>query len=153
MGKLFSGSKTQKESNAAYGQIHDTFTPAIDKGVSSFLDMGKLLGGDSSGFDAYKKATGFDATAEMGSRGITGNQAASGLLRSGGTGKALQNYGQTLQNQYAGDYMGGLKDQANYGLGAADLLGKVATKKTKSKSKPGLGAVLGGGLSAFAGGA
>lgn len=152
MGKLFSGSQKSKTTNAAYGQIHDTFTPAIDKGVSSFLDMGKLLGGDSSGFDAYKKATGFDATAELGSRGITGNQAASGLLRSGGTGKALQNYGQTLQNQYAGDYMGGLNQQAGYGLNAASLLGQTATKTTKNKSKPGLGAILGGGLSAFAGG-
>jgi len=152
MGKLFSGSAKTKESNAAYGQIHDTFTPAIDKGVSSFLDMGKLLGGDSSGFDAYKKATGFDALLENGSRGITGNQAAAGLLRSGGTGKALSNYGNMMQNQYANTYMDSLNQQAGYGLNAASLLGKTATTTTKKSSKPGLGAVLGKGLSAFAGG-
>lgn len=153
MGKLFSGSTKQTSTNAEAGYLKSTYEPMIGQGAKAFMNMGQLLGGDSTGFDAYKKATGFDATAEMGSRGITGNQAAAGMLRSGGTGKALQNYGQTLQNQYAKDYMGGLDQQAARGLGAASLVAETAKKKTKGKSKPGLGAIIGGGLSAFAGGA
>lgn len=152
MGKLFSGSTKQKQTNSAYGQINTALTPVLNATGAGVGGMQALLGGDSTGFDAYKKATGFDATAEMGSRGITGNAAAKGLLRSGSTGMALQNYGQTLQNQYAGDYMDGLGGVSDLGLKAGALIGDTATKKTTSRKKPGLASIAGKIASAYAGG-
>ena len=86
------------------------------KGLSS------LLGGDASGLNMFKKMTGFNAAAEEGSRGITGNAAASGLLQSGSTGKALQRYGNEISNQYANNYMDRLLAQAGLGLQAGNVL-------------------------------
>jgi hypothetical protein len=108
--------------------------------------LSKLLSGDASGFNSYKDATGFNQLLQEGSRGITGNAAAGGLLRSGGTGKALVNYGNTMQNQYAGNYMQQLLGLSGLGLNAGQLIagaGDVREAKSSSKEKPGLGKFIG----------
>ncbi|HET7713909.1 MAG TPA: tail fiber domain-containing protein, partial [Patescibacteria group bacterium] len=114
--------------------------------------ISRLLGGDSSGFDAFKRATGFDAAAETGSRGITGNAAARGLLRSGSTGARLMQFGNELQNQYSTNYLDKLMGLGNLGLGAGGLLAQ-AGQVQKSKKKGGLGSTLGGFGSLLSGGA
>jgi hypothetical protein len=103
-----------------------------------------LLNGDTSGFEGYKKATGFDAASETGSRGITGNAAAAGLLRSGGTAKALQSYGNDMQNQYANSYLDKLSNQAQMGFNAGNLIAGAGQKSdSSSSSKKGIGGFLG----------
>jgi len=153
MSKIFGGSSsTQKSSNQAFGDIKNTFSGGMDNFGTGASALGSLLGGDASGFNAYKDATGFDALSEAGSRGITGNKAANGLLRSGSTGMALQNYGNQMQDQFAGNYMDRLQNQANLGLGAGQLMASAGQQsESKSKSKPGLGGFLGqigGGIAA-----
>jgi len=82
--------------------------------------------------------------AEEGSRGITGNAAANGLLRSGSTGKSLVNYGNQLQQTFAGNYMDRLLAQAGLGLQAGQLIASAGNvSKGKSSSKKGLGGFLG----------
>jgi len=153
MGKIFGGSKSKSKSyNRSYDQINSAFSPLFGYAGQGAGGLAALLGGDSSGFDAFKKATGFDATAEMGSRGITGNKAASGLLRSGSTAKALQAYGDTIQNQFASDYMNKLLGLSGIGMQAGGLVTQAGqVSESKSKSKPGLGGFLGqvaGGIAA-----
>lgn len=153
MSKIFGGSSsTQKSNNAAFGDIKNTFSGGMSNFGTGVGALGSLLGGDASGFNAYKDATGFDALSEAGSRGITGNKAASGLLRSGSTGMALQNYGNQMQDQFAGNYMDRLQNQANLGLSAGQLVTQAGQQsESKSKSKPGLGGFLGqvaGGIAA-----
>lgn len=151
MGGLFSGSKEpDKQYNQAYGGLNAAFSPLYKNAASGANALQALLSGDTSGFDTFKKSTGFDATAEAGSRGITGNAAAAGLLRSGGTAKALQSFGDTIQNQYANNYMDRLLSQANIGFNAGNLVSGAGGVKNSSQGKPGLGDVLMGGLSAFA---
>lgn len=150
MSKIFGGSKS-KSSNRAYGQISGAFSPLFQYAGQGASGLAALLGGDASGFNAFKKATGFDAISEAGSRGITGNKAASGLLRSGSTAKALQAYGDTIQNQFASDYMNKLLGLSGIGMQAGGLVTQ-AGQVSKSKSKPGLGGFLGGGLAGIAGG-
>tara|TARA_Y100001968_G_C19418968_1_gene750632 strand:+ start:714 stop:1097 length:384 start_codon:yes stop_codon:yes gene_type:complete len=114
-----------------------------------------LLSGDMSGFNSFKDATGFDAVAEQGSRGITGNAAAKGMLRSGPTAKGLQAFGTNLQNTYANNYMDRLLQQAGLGFNAANSLTAAGGQNTStgtSKSKPGLGGFIGGAMSGIAGG-
>lgn len=154
MSKIFGGSKsTSTSSNKAYDTINSSFSPLLGNAASGAQSLAALLGGDASGFNAYKKATGFDAIAEQGSRGITGNAAAGGLLRSGSTGKALQDYGTNLQNQFANTYMDRLLAQAGIGFNAGNaLIGAGQTSQSKQKSKPGLGGFLGGGLAGIASG-
>jgi hypothetical protein len=107
--------------------------------------MADLLSGNSAGFDAFKRATGFDALAERGSRGVTNNTAASGLLRSGASGMALQRYGQELQNLTANNYLSQLAGLGNMGLGAANVIGQAGARNVSggTNSTGGLGKALG----------
>ena len=152
MGSIFGGSKQKSSSsNQAFGQIRDTFTPLTENAATGSNALAALLSGDASGFNAYKKATGFDAAAEYGSRGVTGNAAAKGLLRSGSTSKGLQAFGDMLQNQYAGNYMDRLLGQANLGYQAGSLIsGAGQTSQSSGKQKNGLGGFLGAAASGIA---
>lgn len=154
MGKLFGGSSqksssTSTSSNRAYDDINRIFSPVTGMAGTGANALSALLSGDSSGFDAFKNATGFDWQAEQGSRGITGNAAAKGLLNSGSTGKALVSYGNNIQNQFANNYMDKLLQQAQLGLQAGGLIsgaGNVSssTSSSSGSSKPGLGGLIGG---------
>lgn len=106
-----------------------------------------FLGGDTSGFDAYKKATGFDWLTKNGSQGILGGLASRGLLRSGAAGKALVNYGNDMSNQYAQNYLQTLFGLGDMGLKSAGILadsGRVSNSTSSgSSSTGGLGKAIG----------
>lgn len=171
MSAIFGGSK-QKSNNTStsnslsssesYNQAYpwmqaefgDLASSNANEGISG---LARLLGGDSSGFDKYMDATGFNAAAESGSRGITGNAAASGLLRSGGTGQALQKFGNDLRQSYSGNYMDKLLQQAQFGSSLASLIGgtgqrssstgnssSYGTGTSSGSSSNGMGGFLGG---------
>lgn len=142
MGSIFGGSKSSS-SNKAYGTINSAFSPLLNYASKGASGIASLLGGDSSGLNAYKNAVGYDATAKMGSQGITGNAAANGLLRSGSTGKSLTSYGNTLSNQYANDYLSKLGTLAGLGMNAGSLLSNAGSTSTSSQS-PNLAGLLGG---------
>lgn len=153
MGKIMKGvfggkssKQTSHSENQAYDYLQNTFSPLTSQASTGANALSALLSGDSSGFDAYKAATGFDATAEEGSRGITNNAAANGLLRSGSTAKGLQAYGDTIQNQFAQNYLSNLFNQANLGLSAGNLIsgaGQVSDSTGTSSEKPGIAGFLG----------
>lgn len=153
MSGLFGGSKTKSLSNnQAYGTINDNFAGLLGNAGTGANALSALLSGDTSGFQKFKDATGFNFESEVGSRGITNNAAARGILRSGSTGKSLVNYGNEVQNKYANNYMDRLMGQAGLGFQAGGLLAQAGQQSTsKSKSKPGLGGFLGqlgGGIAA-----
>lgn len=156
MSSIFGGSKQKSSStssNQAYGTLNNAFSPLLGYASQGAQGLSALLGGDVSGLNAYKNATGFDAAAEAGSRGITGNAAAGGLLRSGSTGKALQRYGQEISNQYANNYMDRLLAQANLGYQAGNILssaGNTSQSTSSGKSKKGIGGFLGSAAGAIA---
>lgn len=156
MSSIFGGSKQQSQStsdNRAYGQINQAFSPMFSQASGAANKIQDFLGGDSSGFNKFKDVTGFDFTSEQGSRGITGNAAANGLLRSGATGKSLVEYGNNIQNQYASDYINQLMGLGNMGFQAGSLVtgaGQRSQSTSKSSSKPGIAGTLGQLASGFA---
>jgi hypothetical protein len=152
MGSIFGGSKQKASaSNQAYPYLQQTFSPVAAQTTGAANSMQALLGGDATGFNKYKAATGFDANTEYGSRGITGNAAANGLLRSGSTAKALQGYGDMMQNQYAGNYLQQLLGLGQLGIGAGGVIGGAGNvSNSSSKSKNGMGGFLGSALGSFA---
>lgn len=154
MSSIFGGSKSKSSSsNQAYGNILQNYGGLEGTASTGVNALNSLLSGNSSGFDAYKNATGFNAAALTGSQGITGNAAASGLLRSGSTGKALQSYGDNIQNQYASQYINNLMNQANLGFQAGSLIsGAGNTASGSSSSKNGIGKFLGAAVSGGAAG-
>lgn len=141
LGQALMGGKREKSvtGNKAYGDISSAFKPALGYVSQGGNAIGSLLGGDATGFNKYKGATGFDWQAEQGSRGVTNNAAAGGLLRSGSTGKSLVNFGNNLQNQFADSYLGKLLGLAGLGTQAGSVLGDAGKfSKGKSSDKPGL---------------
>lgn len=148
MGSLFGKTSSEKSNttNVNRDMINSTFGGVAGSTGESVNALQALLGGDASGFRAYTDAIDLSQQAEYGSRGITGNAAARGLLRSGSTGRALVDYEQMLENQTAGQYMQQLLGVGQMGLGAGNLLveaGREANSSGKSKDKSGLGKGLG----------
>jgi hypothetical protein len=142
MGKImqtvFGGKRSKQESkNLAYENMQRDFGGLQTNATTGANALNSLLSGDSSGFEAFKNATGYDFMAERGSRGITSNMAAKGLLRSGVTGKALMNFGNQMNNQYVGSYMDRLGQQADTGFKAGNLISGAGTyNKGTSSEKP-----------------
>lgn len=145
MGSIFGGSKQKSNTyNQAYGTLSNAMAPVLSNAQEGLGGLSALLGGDASGFNKFKSATGFDAAALQGSQGITGNAAAAGLLRSGGTGKSLMNFNNNLQNQFASTYMDKLLAKAQGGFNAGQILaGAGNVNNQTSKSKNGLGGLIG----------
>lgn len=145
MGKLFGGSKaSSSSSNQAFGTINNAVQPALGNIATGSNALNAFLSGDMSGFNQFKQNTGFDFANEQGSRGITGNAAARGLLRSGGTGKSLVNFGNQIQQQFSDNYFDKLLKQSGLGLQAGQLLaGAGQVSSSKEKKKPGLGGLVG----------
>lgn len=145
MSGIFGGSKSKSTStNTNRDLINSTFGGAAGATGTSVNALQALLGGDASGFRSFTDAIDLSGQAEYGSRGITGNAAARGLLRSGSTGRALVDYEQQLENQAADSYMNRLLGVGQLGLGAGGLIAQAGQQQTStSRSKPGIGGFLG----------
>jgi len=142
---IFGGSSASS-GNQAYDLIKGAYSPAMRYTTDAGSAVSRFLGGDTSGFDAYKDATGFDWGAEQGSRGITGNAAARGLLNSGSTQKALVRYGNDYQNQFAKDYISQYLGLGQLGLGAGNLITNAGQVSSSSSDSGGLGKAIGAAL-------
>lgn len=113
-------------------------TGYADPGVGANRAIAGLLGvgGDpeaaNAAFRNYLGSSGYNFRLNEGLRAITGNQAASGLLNSGATLKALNKYGQELASSEFQNYLGQLGGLSASGLGAAGQLaqGGLSTLQT-----------------------
>lgn len=129
-------SQSSTSSNQAYPFLQGALGGSVGQVGAAGSALSALLGGDASGLDAFKGATGFNQQLSSGLNGITNAGAASGLLRSGTTSKGLMNYGNMLSNQTAQSYIQNLLGMGNLGLGAAGTLaGAGQTSSSKGKSK------------------
>ena len=150
MGGLFGGSKS-KSYNKAYDQIKGWATPLLDYTGEGASGMSALLGGDPSGFNAFKQGVGYDWELGQGTGDVLAKRAAVGGLDSGASLKRLAEYQTGLNNQFLQPYLGGLESLSGIGLNAANTL-TSAGQYSKSKQSGGLGGVLGAGLSGWASG-
>lgn len=80
------------------------------------------VGTQQSAFDAYRTSPGFDAQLEAGTKAIDQSAAARGMLQSGATMKALQEFGQGLYDQGYQQHVGNLYGLTGQGAqGAAGM--------------------------------
>lgn len=161
MGFLTGGSKSKSVSdNQAFGFLKDIFSPVAQQGVSAGDVFGNALGlgddpeGASNAFKQFQDSIGFDWILGQGSKAITGNAAARGLMQSGATAKALTRYGQGLGQQYFQNWLSNVGSVADRGINAGQLIAQAGQRnETTSKSSGGLlqgiGA-LGQGIGGFA---
>ena len=111
-------------------------------------------------FNNYLNSTGYKFNLQQGTNAVASQQAASGMLNSGATGKALTQYGQNLGSQYFNNYLsqlGGLSQAgqqslfapANAAAGAgsaasnAIMQGGIGAADARAQSTAGLWTTLG----------
>jgi len=145
---LFPGG-SKSANNQAYPFLQGQLGSSVGYVPQAGDAISKFLSGDTSGFDAYKNNTGFNFALSQGLKGVTGAEAAKGLLRSGSAGQAFQNYGQNLEQQSAGDYLQQLLGLGNLGLGAAQTIDSAGQQSQEEEHKGGLLGLVGGALSLF----
>lgn len=151
---FLSGKSEQKSSNQAYPFLKDALGGTVGAGAGAAQTASSLLSGGPEGqaaFNQYKDSAGYKGVIDAGSDAIVGNNAARGLLRSGATGKAISNFGQETGKSFFKDYMDRLLGLSQQGTQAAGTIGAAGNVQS-SKSKPGIGKLLGAGLSLIPGG-
>ena len=90
--------------------------------LQGFLGLGGDPAATQKAFDNYLGSTGYDFTRQQGLDAVTQSKAASGLLGSGATLKALDSYGAGVAQQYGQQYVGNLQGLAGTGQAAASGL-------------------------------
>jgi hypothetical protein len=182
---IFGGNKTQKAAQGAANQGFDYLKgnesvgqaqqQGLQAGVNQQSNLGIMggllgLGGDpaqgQAAFDQYQQSTGYQFRVDQGMAGIEGSRAARGVLNSGASAKALQDYGQGMASQEFGNYMDqvsrqtGMEGQvADRGLNAALGVGQAgssagqgsaaAIQQGESDRQSGLGGLISGVSSLF----
>lgn len=138
-------------SNQSYGQINEQFNPQTGYARQGNSAIAALLGGDASGLNAFKDATGYNQAALKAGRGVTAGGAAAGLLNSGSLGQQYARTQSGVDSQFANDYLTKLFGLADQGYKAGNLLsgaGNVSNSQSFGESsstgeKKGIGETLG----------
>lgn len=119
--------KSAEYTKEMYADAKGALSPYYTQGGSAMGMMGGLLGlggtaEQDAAFKNFMDSTGYQFLLDSGSKAITGNMAAKGLLNSGATLKALTNFGQNLASTKTAEMMGLLQGMAGIGAGAAGSL-------------------------------
>lgn len=119
--------KSAEYTKEMYEQGKDALSPYYTQGGDAMGMMGAMLGlggtdAQKAGFQNFMDSTGYQFLMDSGSKAVTGNMAAKGLLKSGATLKALTNFGQNLASTKTAEMMGMLSNMAGIGAGAAGNL-------------------------------
>lgn len=145
---LFGGSQQKQTSqslseNTNKDLINQQFGGTISNGqqgnnfLSSLLTGTGDTGAAQHGYQNYLQMAGYAPAMKQLSENVTGQGAASGLLNSGSTTKALQSQGAALNGQYANNYLQQLAGLSGLGLGAGNLETQAGQKSTSSGSGSG----------------
>ena len=120
------------ENNALQTQIYNSNKgleqPYIQGGnkaetaLQGFLGLGGDPAASQRALNDYLGSTGYQFNRQQGLDAVTQSKAAAGLLGSGATLKALDDYGTGLADQYGQQYVGNLQDLAHTGANSANAL-------------------------------
>lgn len=122
--------------------------------LSALLGLGGDPTAQQGAFNTWKDSTGYQFGLDQGTNAITGSAAAKGLLNSGSTAKALNQFGQDYASTKFNDYLTQLLNLGNQGLQAGQLLGNVgqeSTSKSQSQSTSQSSGTSSGGKSGLGG--
>jgi len=117
--------------NVNNGLITSTYGGMMGQGTGATNFLAQLLGvspggsasgGAQAGYNNYLQQAGYAPAMRQLSQGITGQGAASGLLRSGATAKALQTRGTELNQSFFNNYLQQLAGLSGLGLQAGGLV-------------------------------
>lgn len=102
-------------------------------------------GGATGAYNNYLQQAGFAPAMRELSRGVTGQGAASGILNSGTTAKALQTRGAELNQGFFNNYLQQLTGLSGLGLQAGGLVANTGQRSTNTGASPStLGSIASG---------
>lgn len=112
--------------------------------ISALLGLGGDENAANKAFQDYQDSSGYQWQLGQGTQAITNNAATKGMLNSGSTLKAVNQYGQGLASQSFNNYLSNLLNLGNQGIQAGQVIsgagGTTNTDSTsKGSSKQGLG--------------
>lgn len=123
--------------NALQSQIYQSnkglIQPYVNQGyaasneLNGFLGLGGSPQASQAALNTYLNSTGYQFDKNEGMSAITGSKAASGLLNSGSTLEALDQFGTGLANQYGQQYVGNLENVSNTGVESINALTGAGT--------------------------
>src|ERR1700761_1711170 len=128
MSAIFGGSNSNnnsqsasQSSNQAYPMLSQALGGQTTNGTGASNALAALLGvggnpaAQQQAFQNWQNSTGYNFGLNQGTQAITQNAAASGLLDSGATGKALQTYGTNYANTQYQNYLNPLQSLVSSG--------------------------------------
>lgn len=128
--------------NTNRGLINSTYTPMMNQGVGANNFLSSLLTGQgdtgaaNAGFQGYLQNAGFNNVLQQMMRGVTGGQAASGMLRSGATSSRLLEEGTKLNSGMFNNYLQQLYGLSGLGLQSGGLVANAGQKSTSTGGGP-----------------
>lgn len=157
MSKIFGGSKsksqqqsTSSSSNLAYQPVQQAFNPLLGYAQSGASSLQKLLGGDTTDFNAFRAGTGYDFEKDRGESAIMTMLGSKGMRNSGAALKQLVSFNDGLQRSSINNYLDRLLGLTGVGFNAGNALtsaGQVSnsqsTGTSTSKNSNGIGSFIG----------
>lgn len=131
-----SAKSTQLSENTNNPLITSTYGGMMNQGTGANNYLSSLLTGQgdtgaaNAGYQGYLANAGYAPAMRQLSQQITGQQAASGILRSGSTAKALQTRGAELNQGFYNNYLQQLAGLSGLGLQAGGLVTNAGQKST-----------------------
>lgn len=131
--------KQARSDNVNRGLITSTYGGQMNQGTGATNFLAQLLGvapgggaGSQSqaGYNNYLQMAGYQPAMREMSRATVGQGAASGLLNSGATAKALQTRGAEINQSFFNNYLQQLAGLSGLGLQAGGLVANVGNRST-----------------------
>ncbi|MGI8839950.1 MAG: hypothetical protein ACR2F8_04065 [Caulobacteraceae bacterium] len=136
--------QTAAANNALQAQIYGSnkalAQPYIDRGnaagseLSGFLGLGGDPAASQAALNTYLNSTGYKFNFDQGQNAVTSDKAAAGLLNSGSTLKALDQFGTGLADQYGQQYVGNLQNLTGTGESAVNALSNTGANYANAVS-------------------
>ncbi len=142
----------KRAKNKAYQWLQSSFGPlAQQQGQMGQQFLGAYQGalglGDdeqfNTGFDRFKRSSGYQNVLNETMRGVTGSAAARGLLASGSTLRALQDRSGQLAQQTYGNYLGQVLGGAQTAFGASQGYANTIAGAGQVGAREGIAGALG----------
>lgn len=128
---------SQLSENTNNSLLTGIYTPQAQQGVAANNIIGGALGvpggdtaGATAGFDQYQQNSGFQNVLQRLVSGITGNQAAGGLLRSGSTSGRILQEGTALNQQSYNNWLQQLQGLSGLGLQGGGIIANTGQRST-----------------------
>ena len=140
LGKIFQPQSKAVASNVNQKPLTELYMPQARQGITGGNYLTALLTGQGpdleaaqAGYANYQDMAGYEDALRRMSQSVVGGGAASGLLRSGATSKALLNQGAQINRNMFTDYLAGLGGLSDMGQNAGQLVGQAGQGQVVKK--------------------